>query len=300
MVDFAELKRRSGNLENAQKAVEALKTTYDNADDSQNYWKPRLDKSGIGQAVIRFLPAQNADGDGSANFVRYYNHGFKENEQWLIENCPTTKGVGTPCPVCESNTELWAKGDKVSQDIVRERKRKLNYVSNIYVVSDPANKDNEGKVFLYRYGQKIMDKIEGALNPAFAGEPKFDAFDMWAGADFLMRITNTKQGWNYDNSKFDNVTAMDDKVIEKAYVSTFSLKEVISDSKFKSYEDIKKRLDKVLGTSPAPFRSNIESAIPAAAAATPVAAAVSRAVASQPVVDEEDDMSMFDRLANED
>lgn len=298
MLDIAELKRRSGNLENAQKAVEALKTTSNNDEDAHKYWKPQLDKSGIGQAIIRFLPVQHADGDGSTNFVRYYNHGFKENEQWLIENCPTTKGVGTPCPVCESNTALWANGDKVSQDIVRERKRKLNYVANIYIVSDPANKDNEGKVFLYRFGQKIMDKIEGALKPAFVGEPKFDAFDMWAGADFLMRITNTKQGWNYDNSKFDVVSEMHDKIIEKAYVSTFSLKEVISDSKFKSYEDIKKRLDKVLGTSTSTLRGNIESATPFAAVVA--AAAVNRAVASQPVADEEDDMSMFDRLANED
>lgn len=299
MVDFAELKRRSGNLENAQKAIDALKTTYDKTEDSQNYWKPQLDKSGIGQAIIRFLPAENVDGDGSANFVRYYNHGFKENDQWLIENCPTTKGAGTPCPVCESNTVLWNTGIEANQDIVRKfRKRKLNYVSNVYIVSDPANKDNEGKVFLYRYGQKIFDKIEAALKPAFVGEPMFDAFNMYRGADFLMRITNTKQGWNYDNSKFDRVAAMDDKIIEKAYVSTFSLKEVISDSKFKSYEDIKKRLDKVLGTSTSTLRGNIESATPFAAVVA--AAAVNRAVASQPVADEEDDMSMFDRLANED
>jgi hypothetical protein len=207
--------------------------------------------------------------------------------------------VGTPCPVCESNKVLWDTNIEANQDIVRKfRKRKLNYVSNVYVISDPANKDNEGKVFIYRYGQKIMDKIEAALKPAFVGEPMFDAFDMWGGGDFLMRITNTKQGWNYDNSKFDRVAAMDDKIIEKAYVSTFSLKEVISDSKFKSYEDIKKRLDKVLGASSEPFRNNIESATPFAAVVA--AAAVSRAVASQPVVDEEDDMSLFDRLANED
>ena len=296
MVDFAKLKSRSGSLEKAQKAIEAHKTTYDSEDESGKYWKASLDKSNNGEAVIRFLPPSSVDGDDAPAFVKYYSHGFEANG-WLIDNCPTS--IGEKCPVCDSNTALWATGIKANQDIARDRKRKLSYVSNIYVISDPLHPENEGKVFLYRYGQKIFEKIQLALKPAFKSDPQFDAFDLWAGANFKMRIVKGQYGWDYAASLFDKPAPLvdDDAKLQEVWSQEYGLLELIAADKFKPYDIIKKRLDTVLGTSiPAPQQ---ESAAPPARTMESLRKHVSDPAPKMSGDDDEDDMKFFKSLADE-
>ena len=166
-MSFANLKRQSGNLDKLTKAVEALNQNAGN-EKPDNFWKPTVDKSGNGMAVIRFLPASSADGDDSLPWVKIHSHGFQGPGGWLIDNCLTTKNQ--QCPVCEHNSALWNSGIEANKDIVRKQKRKLNYIANVYVVSDAANPQNEGKVFLFKFGKKIFDKITEAMNPEFEDE----------------------------------------------------------------------------------------------------------------------------------
>lgn len=248
MVDLSSYKRKSGNTDKLTKQIESLKTTYDSSDNSENIWKPNVDKAGNGEATIRFLPASPADGGPEGpDFVQYYSHGFEGTHGWLIEKCPTTKGL--ECPVCEANKKLWATNIKANQDIVRERKRKLSYVSNIYVVSDKLHPENNGKVFLYRYGQEVFKKIQQAITPAFEDDPKFDPFDLWEGANFKLRISKGPYGWDYAQCKFDAPSELfsDDAKLNEVLQAEYSIKELVDDSKFKSYEAIEKRLNKVLG-----------------------------------------------------
>jgi hypothetical protein len=181
-----------------------------------------------------------------------FSHGFQGKGGWFIENCPTT--LGLPCPVCEGNNELWNSGVESDKEIARQRKRKLSYISNIYVVSDPANKQNEGKVFLYKYGKKIFDKISEKMKPQFEDESPMNPFDFWAGANFKLKI-RTVQGYvNYDKSEFDSPEAFlegDDKDLERIWAMQYSLREFTNPSQFKSYEDLSSKLKQVLSGSAA-------------------------------------------------
>jgi hypothetical protein len=181
-----------------------------------------------------------------------FSHGFQGKGGWFIENCPTT--LGLPCPVCEGNNELWNSGVESDKEIARQRKRKLSYISNIYVVSDPANKQNEGKVFLYKYGKKIFDKISEKMKPQFEDESPMNPFDFWAGANFKLKI-RTVQGYvNYDKSEFDSPEAFldgNDKDLEKIWAMQYSLREFTNPSQFKSYEDLSSKLKQVLSGSTA-------------------------------------------------
>lgn len=247
---FADLKRsRSEITDSLTKELDKLTTKNSFTEDEGKYWELTVDKAFNGSAVIRFLSAPEGE---DTPFVRYWEHGFQgppkgdQKGMWYIEKSLTTLGLDDPC--AEYNMALWETGLKANQDIVRLRKRKLHYVSNIYVVKDPANPENEGKVFLFKYGKKIFDKINDLMKPAFDDMEKVNPFDLWEGANFKLRAMRVEGYRNYDKSEFEKPSALsdDDDELEKIWKSEYSLTEIIAPDKFKSYDELKKRLDKIL------------------------------------------------------
>ena len=209
----------------------------------ERLWKPELDKSGNGYAVIRFLPAVEGE---DMPWAKVWNHAFQgPTGQWYIENSLTT--VGQKDPVSEHNTKLWNTGLESDKETARKQKRKLQYFSNIYVVSDSKHPQNEGKVFLYRYGKKIFDKLMAAMQPEFEDETPINPFDFWKGANFKLKIRKVDGYWNYDKSEFETPSALgDDSMIEGVWKKQYALKEFTASTNFKSYEELKTRLDAVL------------------------------------------------------
>jgi hypothetical protein len=295
-MSFSNLKRQSGNLDKLAKAVEALSTSSEGSEKSDNYWKPQVDKAGNGMAIFRFLPASEKDGEDALPWVKIFSHGFQGAGGWLIDNCLTTKNQ--QCPVCEHNSALWNSGIEANKDIVRKQKRKLNYVANVYIVSDPSNKENEGKVFLYKFGKKIFDKITEAMNPQFEDEQAINPFDLWKGANFKLKIRKVDGYQNYDKSEFDSPAPLssDDDELEKIWKSENSLNELLSDKEFKTYDALKARLDKVLGLNGEAPKTTVEKA-KAEAFSVPKKAVVEDV---EPSLAEDDDMAYFAKLAEED
>ena len=214
---------------------------------AERLWKPELDKSGNGYAVIRFLPAIEKE---DLPWARLWSHAFQgPTGQWFIENSLTT--IGQKDPVSEYNTSLWNSGVESDKEIARKQKRKLQYYSNIYVVSDSKHPENEGKVFLFRYGKKIFDKIMAAMQPEFEDETPINPFDFWQGANFKLKIRKVDGFWNYDKSEFEATSPLsdDDKTIERIWGEQYPLADFTAPSNFKSYEELKTRLDAVLSGS---------------------------------------------------
>jgi hypothetical protein len=297
MNSFANLKRQSGNLDKLSKAIEALNTNSESSDKENNFWRPQVDKAGNGMAIIRFLPAPSADGDDSLPWVKVHSHGFQGPGGWLIDNCLTTKNQ--QCPVCEHNSALWNSGIEANKEIVRKQKRKLNYIANVYIVSDPANKENEGQVKLFKFGKKIFDKITEAMNPAFEDETAINPFDLWKGANFKLKIRKVDGFQNYDKSEFDSAGPLlnDDEVLEKIWQSEYSLQEQVAEKEFKTYDVLKARLDKVLGLNGDAPRTTVEQ-VKAKTFDAP-----KKQAEDSPFKDDtsdEDDMSYFAKLAEED
>jgi hypothetical protein len=276
------------------------KKTY--GDDT--FWKPELDKSGNGYAVVRFLPTPEGD---EMPWVSYFDHGFQGPGGWYIEKSLTT--IGKKDPVSEYNTSLWNTGIEANKEQARKQKRRLHYVSNIFVVSDPKNPDNEGKVFQYRYGKKIFEMLKEAISPAFEDESAINPFDLRGeGANFKIKIRKVDGYWNYDKSEFDSPTNLfeDEARLENIAMSTKSLSEIISPSKFKSYEELKEKLDRVLGLAGAVANSTAES-IADDMEEVPWSGVNKETVAEEPVIssvetssaEEEDDaMDYFKKLAD--
>jgi len=242
---FADLKKQSklGSLtEKLVKEVEKMNSSGSSSD--ERVWKLDCDKSGNGYAVIRFLPAPDGE---DLPFVKVYSHAFQGPGGWLIDNCLTS--INQKCPVCEHNSGLWNNGTDAGKEVARKQKRKLTYVSNIYVVKDPANPENEGKVFLFKYGKKIFDKITEAMQPEFEDESPIDPFDFWQGANFKLKAKNVAGYRNYDSSEFASQGALldDDDALEAIWKKQYSLADFMSPSEFKTYEELKKRLISVLG-----------------------------------------------------
>ena len=264
----------------------------------ERLWKPELDKSGNGYAVIRFLPAPEGE---ELPWVKLWKHAFQgPTGKWYIENSLTTLSGGKD-PVSEYNSQLWNSGLESDKEIARKQKRKLEYYSNIYVVSDSKHPENEGKVFLFRYGKKIFDKMMAAMQPEFEDETPINPFDFWEGANFKLKIRKVDGYWNYDASSFENVSPLsdDDAVLEDIYKKQYSLQEFLAPTNFKSYDELKKRLDDVLsGTVTASAAAMIDEDV----VETPQMKsepAPSMPSMSSPTEDDEDDtMSYFQKLAN--
>lgn len=247
-MSFADLKR------NRSSAISALTAAAEQSSGGQQqqksyvddrFWKPTSDKAGNGYAVIRFLPAPAGE---ELPWVRYWDHGFQgPGGLWYIESSLTS--IGQQDPVSEMNTVLWNTGRDEDKALARERKRRLHYVANIQVISDPAKPENEGKVFLYKFGKKIFDKVMDVMQPQFADEQPVNPFDFWEGANFKIKIRKV-DGWvNYDKSEFDGISAIsqDDTEIEAIYNKLYSLQDFMDPKNYKTYEELKQRLNKVLG-----------------------------------------------------
>ncbi len=306
-MSFANLKKQSkaGSLtDKLIKQVEKLNDKNSNVDD--RIWKPTVDKSGNGYAIIRFLPEPEGC---DLPWTRVYTHAFQGPGGWFIENSLTT--LGQKDPVSEHNSQLWNSGSDANKEIARKQKRRLSYYSNIYVISDPANPENEGRVFLYKYGKKIFDKIQEAMKPEFVDETAINPFDLWSGANFKMKIRKVEGYQNYDKSEFEKPSALfdDDDKLEKVYSQEHDLNEFTAPDKFKSYDDLKKRLVYVLGMNQPTKRQDPEVAQEEATwerersgdystpAATPEPAVASGAGASSSD-DEDDSLSYFAKLVN--
>ena len=251
-MSFASLKKQSnlGSL-TAKLVKEVEKVNNSSGGGDERLWKPELDKSGNGFAVIRFLPAPDKE---EIPWAKLYTHAFQGPGGWYIENSLTT--VGGKDPVSDYNRELWNSGNESDKDTVRKQKRKLSYYSNIYVVKDPTNPQNEGKVFLFKYGKKIFDKVMEAMQPEFEDESPINPFDFWQGANFKLKIVKKDGFWNYDKSEFDSVSPLldDDDALEAIWKKEYSLAAVTAADQFKSYEDLERRLKYVLGKKPAQQR----------------------------------------------
>ena len=256
-MSFADLKKQSklGSLtQKLVKEVEKMNNTGGSGD--ERVWKLECDKSGNGYAVIRFLPAPNGE---DLPFVKLYSHAFQGPGGWYIENSLTT--LGQKDPVSEYNTLLWNNGTDAGKDAARKQKRKLTYYSNIYVVKDPANPANEGKVMLFKYGKKIFDKLTAAMQPEFEDEEAIDPFDFWQGANFKLKAKNVAGYRNYDSSEFAAQSALldDDDAMEAIWKKQYSLAEIVASDQFKDYDALKKRLDYVLGNKGTPRFQDQES-----------------------------------------
>ena len=242
---FADLKRsRQNSLDQLTTELTKLQTPQQNNGADDRFWKPEVDKSGNGYAVIRFLPAPQGE---DMPFVRVWDHGFKgPTGKWYIEKSLTT--VGQKDPVSEYNTMLWNSGIEANKQQVREQKRRLGFYSNIYVVQDPSNPQNEGKVFLYRYGKKIFDKLNEAMNPEFVDETPMNPFDLWEGANFKLKIRNVEGYRNYDKSEFGTSEPLlqDDEELEAIWNREYSLSEFVDATQFKTYDELKQKLYDVL------------------------------------------------------
>jgi hypothetical protein len=245
-MSFENLKKQSklGSLtDKLVKEVEKMSTGGSGGAD-ERFWKPEMDKTGVGSAIIRFLPAPDNE---DLPWVKLYSHAFQGPGGWYIENSLTT--LGQKDPISEHNRELWNTGTEANKEIVRKQKRKLSYYSNIYVVKDPAHPENEGKVFLFKFGKKIFDKILNAMQPEFEDEEPINPFDFWGGANFRLKIRKVEGYWNYDKSEFDSASALmdDDDALEALWKKEHSLSAIVAADQFKSYEDLEKRLKMVLG-----------------------------------------------------
>jgi len=292
-MSFADLKAKANDM-SALVGAAGTSTTEKKSYGDDRMWKPTVDKAGNGYAVIRFLPAVEGD---DLPWAKYWDHFFQgPTGQWYVEKSLTT--IGKDDPVSEMNSKLWNTGIEADKDTARKRKRRLHYVSNIYVVSDPENPENEGKVFLYTYGAKIFEKIMDSMQPKFQDESPVNPFDMWKGANFKMKIANVAGYRNYDRSEFANVEALnaDDSALEGIYNQQHSLNEFTDPSSFKSYSELNLKLTRVLGEEvkavedDAPFNDAPAMSDPVATAADPVARADS---------DNDDTMSYFAKLAAE-
>jgi len=307
-LNFADLKKnRKSDFNKIQQKIESDKTSYGDRD--KNYWQPTVDKAGNGYAVIRFLPAPPNEEN---TFVKLYTHGFKgPSGKWYIENSLTT--IGQKDPVGEFNSELFNSTEDdnhPNRKQARAQKRRLSYIANVLVVKDPANPANEGQVKLFKFGKKIWDKVHGAMYPEFEDEEGFNPFDLWEGADFKIKIRQVEGYRNYDKSEFDrpSVVSDDDEYLEKLWKASHSLEAIIAPDQFKSYEELEKKMNEVLGRdrrAAAPAASREVDEAPAyrprqekeAAAPTAASMASDYETGGQSTDDSDPDLDYFKSLA---
>lgn len=298
---LSDLRKARGNFDQLMKEVEKLDTPAQGKDDS-NEWKPTVDNAGNGYALIRFLPAPQGE---DMPWVQLWNHGFQgPTGKWYIENSLTT--LKQTDPVSELNSELWNSGVEANKEIARKQKRRLSYFANILVIEDSGNPSNNGKVFLFKFGKKIFDKIKDVMQPEFKDETPMNPFDFWDGANFKLKIRQVEGYRNYDKSEFaaPAPVATSDEAIEAIWKQQHSLQAIIDPSNFKSYDELKKKLDFVLGNSAKVGTAESISKVTGDAADDHFMEKVTKmSAAKSPVVDDDDEdetLSYFAKLANDD
>ena len=294
---FADLKKsRNADLEKLTSEISKLgnkeegKKSYEDT----RFWKPTVDKAGNGFATIRFLPAPAGE---DVPWVQVFSHSFQGPGGWYIENSLTT--LNKKDPVSEHNTVLWNSGVEANKDIARKQKRKLQYVANVYIIKDGANPDNDGTVRLFKFGKKIFDKLNDMMNPEFEDETPVNPFDLWEGANFKLKIRKVEGYQNYDKSEFESPAPLsqDEDDLEKIWKSEHLLSEFLSEKNFKSYDELKARLNKVLG-----LEGGGDYAEAVAKPSTPIQAPVAKpktTIEQSSKFDDEDDVSYFEKLAED-
>lgn len=294
---FEALKKNSASeLTKLTEALNKLESPQQQNGPDDRIWKPDVDKAGNGYAVIRFLPAPEGE---DVPFVRVWDHGFQGPQgQWYIEKSLTT--IGQKDPVSEYNTMLWNSGIESNKDLVRKYKRRLSFYSNIYVVKDPTRPENEGKVFLFKYGKKIFEKLNDLMNPQFEDESPVNPFDLWGGANLKLKIRNVEGYRNYDKSEFEESAPLssDDSLLETVLKSQYSLSDFIEPSNFKSYDELKTKLYRVLalGESAADEQPQVQAPVQREVSA-PTIPTTSAETESFDSSDDDDTMSFFQKLA---
>ena len=295
-MDFESLKTSSSGFDKLTKALEENLNPEDskkqNKYQDERLWKPELDKTGNGYAVLRFLPATSGE---DMPWVRLWSHAFQGPGGWYIENSLTT--LGHKDPVSEENTRLWNTGVESDKGIARNRKRKLSYYSNVLIVSDPAHPENEGQVKLFKFGKKIFDKITEVIQPEFDDETPINPFDFWKGANFKLKIRKVDGFWNYDKSEFEGVSAIadNDDSIKAIWEKQYPLKPFLDADNFKSYEELKEKLNRVItGTKSTDTVENVD--LPSTSTGT-VQSKDSASTAS--ASDSDDTLDYFSKLAEE-
>ena len=297
-MDFETLKSSSSNFDKLTKALETNLNPEDQSNKNKyqddRFWKPELDKTGNGYAVIRFLPAVSGE---DLPWQRVWSHAFQGPGGWYIENSLTT--LNQKDPVSEENTRLWNTGVDSDKEIARKRKRKLSYYSNIFIVSDPKHPENEGKVFLFKFGKKIFDKITEAMQPAFEDEKPINPFDFWKGANFKLKIRKVDGYWNYDKSEFEGVSQLkeSDDQIKAIWEKQYPLKPFVDPSNFKTYDELKEKLNRVItGTQSTTTVDEVD--LPPQQSTSSVE--MPKVNESKPASEDDDTLSYFSKLADED
>ena len=310
MSNFANLKKQSKLGSLTEKLVKEVEKMSSSGDEDTRFWRPTMGKDGVGSAIIRFLPAPDGE---DLPWVKMYSHGFQGPGGWYIENSLSTIGQKDPCG--DLNRTLWNSGNEKDKETVRKQKRKLSYFSNIYVVKDPVNPGNDGRTFLFKYGKKIFDKILAAMQPEFDDEEPINPFDFWEGANFKLKLVKKDGYWNYDKSEFASVSPLltDDEAMEQIWKQEHSLSALVAADQFKTYEELEKRLNYVLGVNkPKPKSSfadqeeEYDSYIPQKSNEENVMSELEESYRKSKSVetsssddsDEDDTMSYFNKLAN--
>ena len=302
--DFADLKRsRKTSLKSLIDETTKLSSSGAPEQNEERFWKPTVDKAENGYAVIRFLPAAKGD---ELPWVRGFNHGFQGTGGWYIENSLTT--LGKKDPVSEYNSLLWNSGIESNKEQVRKQKRRLTYISNIFIVNDPGKPENNGKVFLFKYGKKIWDKINDAMNPSYEDEAPVNPFDFWEGANFKLKIRKVEGYRNYDKSEFEAPSALaSDEEMEEIWTKQHPLAEYVDAKNFKFYEELQAKLNRVLGLdgSTASASKSVEDVednyVPTPTPSRTAPAKTVKEDDDPPWAEEEDDgMSFFEKLAKDD
>ena len=296
---LSDLRKSRGNFDNLMKEVEKIAKPFSDGGADERLWQPAVDKAGNGYAVIRFLAPSKGE---ELPWVRVWNHGFQgPTGKWYIENSLTT--LNQSDPVTEMNSELWNTGTEANKEVARKQKRRLSYYANILVIKDAAHPENDGKVFIYKFGKKIFDKIKDLMQPQFEDEAPINPFDFWAGANFKLKIRNVEGYRNYDKSEFDAVSqvAETDDDIEAIWNKQYPLNEFIDPKNFKSYDELKKKLTMVLGGQaipPAAADEEFETVAPAKAAKPVVSKPIP--AKTEDLDNDDSSLSYFAKLANDD
>lgn len=299
-LDFSALKKQRGTFENLMKEVEKIATpTSNETQKDDRFWQLEVDKAGNGYAVIRFLPPTKGE---ELPWVRIWNHGFQgPTGKWYIENSLTT--LGKPDPVSELNTVLWNSGSEPDKETARKQKRRLTYIANIYIVKDPTHPENEGTVKLFKFGKKIFDKIKDVMQPQFEDEEPVNPFDFWKGANFKLKARNVEGYRNYDKSEFEGPSALlnNDAALEKVWESQHSLNEFLDPKHFKTYEELKTKLNMVLSNTQSVVERVDDIVLDEPRQPTPTKTPSKPAKSKEvDLDDDEESLSYFAKLANDD
>ena len=293
-------KKRGEKLQSLLKETAKINTPSQGQGDDDRFWRPELDKSGNGMAVVRFLPAPDGE---DLPWARTWNHGFQGPGGWYIENSLTT--LGQKDPVSEYNSQLWNSGIEANKEIARKQKRRLTYISNVYVIKDPANPQNEGTIRLYKFGKKIWDKLNDKMNPQFEDETPVNPFDLWEGCNFKIKIRKMDGFSNYDKSEFETPSALheDEAKMEEIWKTEHSLEEFTNEKNFKSYAELKEKMERVLGLTTSTVATE-DVPFDGGKPMTAAQAAVKPPVTETPVVAEtagdSEEYSYFAKLAESD